>query len=72
MIIIVNCQWKINQRLNEDIDHDQVSRLPECGVVFKCRTFQNYLFNDLPKLMKELTLRMSGDVFIDFCLLPFL
>ena len=55
MIVIVNGHWKIDKSLDKDVDYDQVCCLPECGVVFYWLIFQNDSFNELSKLMKELT-----------------
>jgi hypothetical protein len=54
MVVIVNGQREIDQCLNEDIDYDQIGRLPEVGVIFCCIVLQNSLFYELSKLMKEL------------------
>lgn len=54
MVVIVNGQRKINYCLNKDIHYDQISRLPEVGVIFIWNVFQNSTFYELSKLMKEL------------------
>ena len=64
MIVIINGQREINDGLNEDINHNQIGCLPEGGVIFGCRIFHDYTFNEIPKLIKELIIQTRQEVII--------